>query len=211
MDKNSKSIDFSDYQFLRLLSSVIVLKRQQQILVNHELEKQLYEYYKMSEFKILFQDICGKEDYINKENSFVDLNSAFQTAYAWGLMDPLQDAGGLKSIIQLTSEEALSTACEYDDEYIVLMNRMISQLFNLRLKSEKNTRRVMIGSGETAMFITKNVGELVMIGEGENSCFITVGGPEKSVDERLDEILYSDSKNDKEKQGKSRILSLFKK
>ncbi len=196
MEKNSKKISFNEYDFLRLFSAILIIKKHQSIIINTELEKRLNKYYKMPEFKLLFKDII--------KNSFIDLKDAFQMAYTNGLINLFQDTEGVKSIINLTKEEALLVASEYDDEYIVLMSRLISKLFNEILKSRKDNKRVMIGSGENTLFITKN-GDKCMIGEGENSCFINVDSSKKDADKRIDEILYPSLKE------KTRRLCLFKK
>lgn len=44
MNKDCGKIDISDYSFLRLLTSSIILKSQNPIIKNHELEKNLYNF-----------------------------------------------------------------------------------------------------------------------------------------------------------------------
>ena len=180
---------FREFDFLRLLSAVLVLKSQKSIIVNQELEKKLYKYYKMPDFKILFQDICLKESYIDNKNSSINLTVAFQKAYACGLLVLLNDLSGLRSIIRLTPDEALILASEYDDEYIVLMSLLVVKLFAEEPKKDISSRKIMIGSGEHALFVFKDANHSSNLGNDINS--------------RIDNILESNFK-------KKRILGLFK-
>lgn len=50
------------------------------IIKHYELEKKLYRFYSLTEFRDLFQDICPKKDYTNSENSYLNLGTALNAA-----------------------------------------------------------------------------------------------------------------------------------
>lgn len=72
----------TDYDFLRLFTSSIILNGASPVIENHQLEKDLFTFYSRPEYHCLFEDICKKED-ITGENNYVDLRHAFQTTSAF--------------------------------------------------------------------------------------------------------------------------------
>lgn len=88
---------FSENDFIRLYCAMNFKNELSPIIKHHELEKRLYEFYSLPEFRELFQDICPKEDYINPENSYLDLQTALQMGQLLGLLTPIHDAGEIRS------------------------------------------------------------------------------------------------------------------
>lgn len=125
-------INISDYSFLRLLVSSIILKKQNPIIKNHQLAKKLYDFYDRKEYHFLFEDICKKEDIVG-ENNYVDLNCAYQQAYAFGLILQIHDCHNeLKSIINISIDEAKLIQSQYSQEQIEAISNMCDEIFGLK-------------------------------------------------------------------------------
>lgn len=88
MVKENVKPNINEYEFLLLLVSVRILQGKTPIFANEELQKKLYSFYDSPEFKFLFEDICKKESIDG--NNYVNLDTAFQKAYALGLLLPIQ-------------------------------------------------------------------------------------------------------------------------
>lgn len=128
MNKGCGKIDISDYSFLRLLTSSIILKSQNPIIKNHELEKNLYKFYNRPEFHYLFEGICKKED-VAGENNYVDLNRAFQQAYAYGLLSQIHDCyRELMSVINFSIDEAIQIQSEYTLEQVESITNLCNEM-----------------------------------------------------------------------------------
>ena len=122
-------IDISDYSFLRLLTSSIILKTQNPIIKNHKLEKDLYNFYNRPEYHYLFEDLCKKED-ITGENNYVDLNRAFQQAYAYGLLSQIHDCyRELRSVINFSVDEATQIQSQYTLEQVESITNLCNEMF----------------------------------------------------------------------------------
>ena len=136
MNKESISVKFSAYNFLRLYCSIITIKDGNPIIDNHELEKALFNCYDNKDFEILFEDIIKKEDKINPAESYLDLSEAFQTSYALGFLNILQNNATLKSTINITKEEAGKIITEFNLEYISKMTNLAYKI-NLNIKNNE--------------------------------------------------------------------------
>ena len=130
---NSSKPKISEYNFLRLLSSTMIIQKQGVIINKYDLEKKLYYFYNNPYFNFLFEDVCKRE---NIDNNYVDLNVAFQTAYTFGLLILIQDSGDVRAIINLTEEEAMKINSEFDSNEIIAMKKLCDELKNL--KEEKS-------------------------------------------------------------------------
>ena len=130
---NSSKPKISEYNFLRLLSSTMIIQKQGVIINKYDLEKNLYYFYDNPYFNFLFEDVCKRE---NIDNNYVDLNVAFQTAYTFGLLILIQDSGDVRAIIDLTEEEAMKINSEFDSNEIIAMKKLCDELKNL--KEEKS-------------------------------------------------------------------------
>lgn len=132
MNKNCGKVKISDYSFLRLLASSIILKKQSPLIINHKLEKNLYDFYDKAEYNFLFEDICKKEAPIGEDN-YVDLNCAFQQAYVFGLIVQIHDCQSeIKSIINITRDEATQIQSDYSHEQSEAMSKMCDEMFGLK-------------------------------------------------------------------------------
>lgn len=119
----------TDYDFLRLLTSAIILKGASSIIENHQLEKDLFAFYSRPEYHALFEDICKKED-ITDKNNYVDLNRAFQTAYAFGLILQIHDGySAIRSIADFSTDEAVQIQFEYDIEKVEAITNLCNEMF----------------------------------------------------------------------------------
>ena len=133
MRTNSLKPKISEYNFLRLLSSTMVIQKQEVIINKYDLMQKLYCFYDNPNFHFLFEDVCKRE---NIDNNYVDLNVAFQTAYTFGLLILIQDSGDVRAIINLTEEEAMKINSEFDSNEIIAMKKLCDELKNL--KEEKS-------------------------------------------------------------------------
>lgn len=85
------------------------------------------------------------------------------------------------------------------DEFELLdfedQQRLIRQYHKKQSGKKDDTCIVMIGNGESALFVRVKKHDKVLIGSGENSCFIeaglTVEEERKRVDDAIDSMLYN--------------------
>ena len=124
---NSVKPKISEYNFLRLLSSTMVIQNQGVIIKKYDLMQKLYCFYDNPNFHFLFEDVCKRE---NIDSNYLELNSAFQTAYAFGLLILIQDSGDVRAIINLTEEEAMKINSEFDSNDIIAMKKLCDELKN---------------------------------------------------------------------------------
>lgn len=126
MVKKNINPDINEYEFLLLLVSVRILQGKTPIFVNEELQKKLYPFYDSLEFKFLFEDICKKESIDG--NNYVNLDTAFQKAYALGLLLPIQDGKSLKSSINCSKKEAEYLVSNFTKEVVDAMSNLSSNV-----------------------------------------------------------------------------------
>lgn len=138
MIKENVKVNMTEYEFLRLLVSTMMIQEKSPIFENQQLQKELYEYYNHPDFQFLFEDICKKESIEN--NNYVDLGNAFQVAYALGLLSMLQDSGNLKSVINLSKEESRQNILQFSKRERETMDELVTALY---LSKEKNQARVL--------------------------------------------------------------------
>ena len=110
--KNAKSPILTEFSFLRLLLASFVVNKDNHIINKNELEYKLYYFCDDPEFHFLFSNIC--KIYFTDEVGQVDLSSAFQAAYAFGLLNILSDVSrNINFLINLSDEEAKKIISEY--------------------------------------------------------------------------------------------------
>lgn len=131
--------NISEYGFLRLYSAVIVSQGKSPIFENHELEKDLYKYYDKEEYNFLFEDIAKREDKIFKDSSYVNLNASFQQGYALGLLLPLQGTNNLKSIINLSKNNASEMLSSFTVEQVAAMANLCNKMDEEKNKTNNHT------------------------------------------------------------------------
>ena len=127
--------DIDEYGFVRLYSATIISQGKNPIFENHKLEKDLYKYYDKEEYNFLFEDIVKREDKIFKDSSYLDLNSGLGQGYALGLLLPLQGSKNLKSIINLSRENASEILSSFNEKQIVAIGNLCNEM-----DEEKNKR-----------------------------------------------------------------------
>ena len=119
--------NITEYSFLKLLTLTIILQHKLPIFENAKLQKDLYKYYDNPNFHFLFEDICKKESIDG--NNYVDLQSSIEQAYAWGLLIIIQDNNRLKSIINISKEEAQKEILKFNNTQINAMNDLVTSLY----------------------------------------------------------------------------------
>ena len=128
--------EFSEIDFIRLYCAMNFKNGCSPIIKHYELEKKLYRFYSLPEFRDLFQDICPKKDYATPENSYLNLETALNTAQLVGLLIPMQSPGEISSIISCNDKIAQEIISSTDTE---MVNKM-SKLFNLMLDFDSSLK-----------------------------------------------------------------------
>ena len=131
--------NISEYGFIRLYSAIVILQGKNPIFENHELEKDLFKYYDKEEYNFFFEDIVKREDKIFKDNSYLDLNAAIGQGYALGLLLPLQGSKNLKSIINLSRENASEILSSFNEKQIVAMENLCNEMTEEKNKTDNKT------------------------------------------------------------------------
>lgn len=126
MVKENVKPNINEYEFLLLLVSVKILQGKTPIFANEELQKKLYSFYDSPEFKFLFEDICKKESIDG--NNYVNLDTAFQKAYALGLLLPIQGGKSLKSLVICLRAEAEYIVSNFTKEVVDAMSNLSSKV-----------------------------------------------------------------------------------
>lgn len=147
---------FSEVDFIRLYCAMNFKNGCSPIIKHHELEKKLYRFYSLPEFRDLFQDICPKKDYINPENSYLNLGTALNTAQLFGLLISIQGNGEIKSIISCDEEIAQKIISNTDPEIVNKMAKLLNVMIGFD-KISKEKKSYQISDAESAMdnFIKK--------------------------------------------------------
>ena len=133
----------SNYDFLRLLLSTMIMQNYGVIIEKYALEKKLYDFYGNPDFIFLFEDL-GKKESI--DNNYVDLGVAVQTALTFGLLIIVQSNNNLRFKIEITEEEALSIISEFNPDEVIAMKRLCDFLnankeSNMLLTKKKPTKK----------------------------------------------------------------------
>ena len=128
---------FSETDFIRLYCAINFQKGLSPIIKHHELETKLYEFYSLPDFEELFQDICPKKDYINPENSYLDLGTAINTAYTFGLLKQMCGGNEISFIISYDEEIAQEIISNTDTKMVDKMTNLFTVMFGLDSDSKK--------------------------------------------------------------------------
>ena len=128
--------EFSEIDFIKLYCAMNFKNGCSPIIKHYELEKKLYRFYSLTEFRDLFQDICPKKDYATPENSYLNLETALNTAQLVGLLIPMQSPGEISSIISCNNKIAQEIISSTDTE---MVNKM-AKLFNLMLDFDSSLK-----------------------------------------------------------------------
>lgn len=146
---------FCGSDFIRLYCVMIFKYGFSPIIKHHELEKRLYEFYYLPEFKELFQDIFPKKDYINSENNYLDLENELQTAQLFGLLKLINAPGEIKSIIICNENIAQEVISNTDAKMVDKMTKLFDIMFELN-DNEKKKIDNQILDGKTDVNIENN-------------------------------------------------------
>jgi hypothetical protein len=126
MKEGCKKETMSDYSFLRLLISTMVINKQEEIINKDKLERKLYDLSYEKKYGILFKYLIRKE---LGNITYVDLSNAFLTAYRFGLISIVNEKSEeLKCLIKLNETDAKSYLEKYTQEEIYKMNELLLQL-----------------------------------------------------------------------------------
>ena len=117
--------DIDEYGFVRLYSATIISQGKNPIFEN---QKDLFKYYDKEEYNFFFEDIVKREDKIFKDSSYLDLNAGLGQGYALGLLLPLQGSKNLKSIINLSRENASEILSSFNEKQIVAMENLCNEM-----------------------------------------------------------------------------------
>lgn len=128
--------EFSEIDFIRLYCAMNFKNSCSPIIKHYELEKKLYRFYSLTEFRDLFQDICPKKDYTNSENSYLNLETALNAAQLIRLLIPIQSTGETSSIISCNNKIAQEIISSTDTK---MVNKM-AKLFNLMLDFDSSLK-----------------------------------------------------------------------
>lgn len=132
MIKTAKYPEFSDVDFIRLYCAINLKNKLSPIITHHELEKGLYEFYHLPEFRELFQDICPKTNYIVPKNSYLDLTVALNTAQLFGILTPITGTMEIKSIISCDENLEKQIIASYNSEMVDKMNHLVGAIYDLQ-------------------------------------------------------------------------------
>ena len=141
---------FSEIDFIRLYCAINFKNGCSPIIKHYELEKKLYRFYSLPEFRDLFQDICPKKDYINPENSYLNLGTALNTAQLFGLLISIQGTGEIRSIISCDEEIAQEIISNTDPEMVNKMAKLFNSMIGFD-KSSKEKQSSQISDAESTM------------------------------------------------------------
>ena len=146
MEENkNKNFKFTEYDFIRLYCAVIIKTGNTPVLEYYELEKELYKFYNDSKFKILFDNIKIKKNYINIKNSHLLLDTGFEIAKTIGLLSPSQDDSNNRFLICCNEEQAQQMILSYNEDMVYKMYELLDKLekLNENKQSEKNKKHKM--------------------------------------------------------------------
>ena len=130
--KSTKYPVFSEIDFVKLYCAMNFINGLSPLIIHHELEKKLYEFYSLPEFRELFQDICPKKDDINSENNYLDLGTALNTAQLFGLLTPIHGIGEARSIVSYDENKAQEIISSFDLEIVNKMNSLFNAMQNVQ-------------------------------------------------------------------------------
>ena len=122
-----------EYDFLKLLIATIKIGNYDTVLNRIKLQKDLFEYYKSDEYKLLFSDVIEVEDTI-------DLSGPFLGAYAYGTISMIHDGDkNTKYMINMDNKTALKIMDKYTPEERETMAKLVSELYKEDSKVFKKT------------------------------------------------------------------------
>ena len=125
MNKSNVALDLTEIQFLTILIATMKINAMENIIDKYQLQRDLYPFYENENFKILFQDIIKKE---LPDDHFVDLSVPFEYAYAMGMLSLIKDCNDVKSIINISEEDANLILAKANPNIVSKMNELCNSL-----------------------------------------------------------------------------------
>ncbi len=177
---------FSEVDFIRLYCAMNFKNGCSPIIKHHELEKKLYRFYSLPEFRDLFQGICPKKDYINPENSYLNLGTALNTAQLFGLLISIQGTGEIRSIISCDEEIAQEIISNTDPEMVNKMAKLFNSMIGFD-KSSKEKQSSQISDAESTMDnFMKKLDNGDLIGDKEQTTGTELMLNEEFIDDQVE-------------------------
>lgn len=134
---------FSETDFIRLYCAINVLKGLSPIIKHHELETTLYKVYSLPDFKELFQDICPKKNYATPQRSYLDLETAINTAQTFGLLTQIKDMGETRSLVSCNEKTAQEIIANSNEEMVNKMTNLFTVIDET--KHDTKTKQTLQG------------------------------------------------------------------
>lgn len=125
MEKTILKSKISEYNFLKLFISTMVIQNQGIIINKYELECKLFDFYDDPNFHFLFEDICKK---IGIDTKSINLDYAFQSALTFGLLSLVKDFGSVRFIINISKEDAKKINSEFSTYEKIAMKELCNRL-----------------------------------------------------------------------------------
>ena len=147
MIKNYNNYNIEEYDFLKMLISTMVVLGHSISFCNDELEKQLYSFKDKEKYSCMFRNI-SYQNFDNEEENRVCLSNSFELAYAVGMLTALNKKGSVYSIINISTEEATSYLCNYNDNQIEIMNNLCIELKEKQI-TQKNAKIYLLQKKKT--------------------------------------------------------------
>ena len=86
------------------------------------------------------KNYAKKEDILITDGNYIELNTTFQQGYAFGLLLMLRDNQHLKSMVNITKEDAKEILSTFDVEQVNAMSNLCNELSN-KNNSLKNMKK----------------------------------------------------------------------
>lgn len=136
LKQSVKYPSFSEYDFIRLYCAISAKKGSFPVIVHHELEKDLYKFYFLDEYKDLFEDIVPQTNNIDEQESYLNLNAGIQLAQTFYLLMPIHDNGEIRSMNICNIYEADKIIDSYSYDIVEKM----SSLIDMKLQNNSNIK-----------------------------------------------------------------------
>ena len=128
MEIMQKKPRISEYKFLELFVSTMVVEKRGMVISKTKLQHDLVKVYDNRNLHFLFEDVCKRE---SVDDSYVDLNEAFLNAQALGLLTMVHDVDkDIKYIINLSEQDAHDLISHFNGNEMYAMIYLINQINN---------------------------------------------------------------------------------
>lgn len=126
MKKEYARPEFSEYDFLELLTAITLIDGHGYVINKSELEKKLVNYYDNEKYHFLFEDVIIKED---DDNKHLDLGWAFFVALVAGLLVLIRDnSKEQKYVIKITEKDAYDILSRCKGNETIIMSQLLKEM-----------------------------------------------------------------------------------